>query len=72
MLKTLNIKRARMIRNLTQLQLAEKVNKSQSVVAMWEIGKSSPRADDLPELADALECTIDELYEDENEVKEAV
>lgn len=48
--------------NLTQKQLAEQLNVSQSNIAMWETGAAMPSASKLPELADLLHCTIDALY----------
>ena len=56
------LKRLRLERNLTQKQLAKMVNVSQSNIAMWETGAAMPNAAKLPELADALHCTIDALY----------
>lgn len=34
----------------------------QTAVHRWELGKAMPRAAKLPELAELLHCTIDELY----------
>ena len=56
------LKFMRLKRNLTQKKLAEIVNVSQSNIAMWETGAAMPGAAKLPELADALNCTIDALY----------
>lgn len=38
------------------------VGVSQQSVAKWESGEAYPRASQLPELAKALSCSIDELY----------
>lgn len=51
--------------NLTQEQLALKLNVDRSTIAKWETGEAMPRADKLPELARILECTIDDLFEKE-------
>ena len=61
----MNIKKMREKRNLTQENLAEILNVSQSTVAMWETDKALPRADKLPAIAKALGCTIDDLLNGE-------
>ena len=57
----LNIKEKRNIRNLTQEELAKKMNINRSTVAKWETGESLPRADKLFKLAKIFNCTVDEL-----------
>lgn len=52
----------RQSKNLTQQQLADGLNVNRTTVAMWESGKSSPRADLIPEIASVLGCTISELF----------
>lgn len=49
---------------ITQVELAKRLDVRQSTVAMWESGANMPRADKLPELACVLGCSIDELYAD--------
>ena len=41
----------------------EKLNVLQSTVAMWESGDNTPRTEKLPELAEILKCTIDDLFD---------
>lgn len=65
-----NIKTIRDKIGMTQKQLSELLGVSRASVAMWETGKSMPRADMLPLIAAFLGCTIDDLYADEPE-KEA-
>ena len=48
----------------TRAQLAEKLGISQTAVAKWETGKAYPRADILPAIAEALGCSIDDLFAD--------
>ena len=55
------IKKYREKKKLSQVQLAEALNVTQSTVAMWEIGANKPRADKLVQLAQILGCTVDEL-----------
>lgn len=58
----MNLKALRQKQHMTQTELAEKLGVTQSVVAMWEREASMPNASRLPALADALGCTIDELF----------
>lgn len=64
----MNFKILRKRANLSQKQVANFLETSQSTVACWETGRAKPRADKLPALAKLLGCTIDELLE--TEVKE--
>jgi transcriptional regulator with XRE-family HTH domain len=56
------ISRLRKKQGLSQVQLAEKLNITQGAVSQWEMGLSNPKSEILPELAKALNCTIDELF----------
>lgn len=47
---------------LTQNELATQVGVTRSALANWEIGLSLPPSDKLPQLADALHCSIDALF----------
>ncbi len=47
---------------LTQAQLAEALGVERATVTMWELGNSWPSARVLPQIADLLVCSIDELY----------
>ena len=50
-------------------QLAQRMGVSCPAVSNWASGKSTPDADKLPDLAQALGCSIDELFvDDEKEV----
>lgn len=62
----MSITEARRSKNLTQLQLAGALGVTRSTVAMWESGESLPRADKLPQLAQILGCTIDDLFPRDN------
>ena len=59
----MNIKDKRVSLNMTQDELAEKLNVSRATIAMWETGKAMPRADKLPELAKILGCTVSDLFD---------
>lgn len=56
-----NIKRFRKAKGLYQKQLADKVGTSSQVISNWERGYTKPNDEDLIRLADALECSVDEL-----------
>lgn len=47
---------------MTQEQLADSIGVTRGAVGMWEIGKCWPSAALLPQIADLLLCSIDELY----------
>lgn len=49
--------------NMSQSALAERLKISQQAVASWETGSSAPRWEMVPQLAQVLNCTIDELFE---------
>lgn len=54
----------RMRKNLTQQAVADVLGVKRSTVAMWELGKSLPRADKLRALAILYETTTDELLKE--------
>ena len=58
----MKIKELRQAAGMTQMELAEKVKVNQTAVSQWERGSALPACDKLPELADALRCTIDALF----------
>ena len=47
---------------LTQQEVADLFGYERATVCQWEAGKSWPSARVLPQLADLLCCSIDELY----------
>ena len=57
------IARIRMARGLTQGQLAEMVGCYAKDISRWENGMHAPGTKALMKLANALNCTIDELIE---------
>ena len=56
------IKERREAMGLTRIQLADSLGVTTVAVRKWEVGLAMPNAAKLPELADALSCTIDALY----------
>lgn len=59
----MRIKPLRESKNLTQMQLADTLGVLSTTISNWETGVAFPKAVILPQLAEALSCTIDELYE---------
>lgn len=47
---------------ITQADLARMIGVSQSTVAGWENGSMYPSADKLPAIAEALKCSVDDLF----------
>ncbi len=65
-----NITELRILNNMTQLELAEKLNYSDKTVSKWERGESSPDISVLVEIADIFNVTLDYLVRSENIVVE--
>lgn len=61
----LRLKELREQKGLSQMDLARAVDVTQQAVAKWEVGEAFPRADKLPQLTGILGCTIDDLFQDE-------
>lgn len=59
---TKGLKSRRIALGLSQAELAGKLGIVQSAISAWESGEKMPRASQLPALAEALNCTIDDLY----------
>ena len=57
----MDIRSRRMSLNMTQSELSGVLGVSRSALAMWETGKSLPRAELLPKIAQILNCSVDEL-----------
>lgn len=55
------IQQIREKKHFTQEKLAVLLGIERSTIAKWETGKSNPRAEMLPKIANILGCTIDEL-----------
>ncbi|MBQ1779287.1 MAG: helix-turn-helix transcriptional regulator [Acidaminococcaceae bacterium] len=55
------IKKLRINKELTQVQLAEACGVSQGTIAQWEKGLCFPKAEKIPTLSRVLECSSDVL-----------
>lgn len=61
------IRARRKARKMTLDELGAILGCSGVAVGMWERGETLPAADRLPEIAEALGCSIDDLYSTQNE-----
>lgn len=64
-----NIMRLRKMANMTQLELAEKINYSDKSVSKWEQGNGIPDVRILLQLADLFNVSVDDLVRDHPEKK---
>lgn len=48
-------------RNIKQSQLAKKLGVTQQLVSKWVTGGCQPQIDMLPKLAEALNCSVEEI-----------
>ncbi|MBW4533360.1 MAG: helix-turn-helix domain-containing protein [Pleurocapsa minor HA4230-MV1] len=55
------IKQLRQAKNITQANLAERLNTTQQTIQRWETGKTNIPSESLKELAIVLDCSVDEL-----------
>lgn len=61
-----NITELRLLNNMTQMELAEKLNYSDKTVSKWERAESSPDISILVEIADIFGVSLDYLVRSEN------
>lgn len=50
---------------MNQAELARRLAVDPATVSYWMSGKKKPASDRLPEIAAALDCTIDALFRDQ-------
>lgn len=56
-----NLQILRKMTNMTQEELAEKINVSRQTVSKWELGAILPEVEKLVELCETFHCSIDQL-----------
>ncbi len=61
-----NITELRLLNNMTQLELAQKLNYSDKTVSKWERGESTPDISVLVEIAELFGVSLDYLVKAEN------
>lgn len=66
-----NITELRILHNMTQMELGEKLNYSDKTISKWERAESSPELSALVEMAELFGVTLDYLVKSEN-IEEAV
>ena len=66
-----NITELRLLNNMTQMELAEKLNYSDKTISKWERAESSPDISVLVEISDLFGVSLDYLVRTEN-IEEAV
>lgn len=59
----MRIRECRLAAGVTRNDLAAILEIDLSTISKWETGCSTPRALQLPTIAKALHCTIDELFQ---------
>lgn len=62
--KIMTIQSMRMAAGLSEVDLATKMGVTRKTICEWESELYLPKTRQLPELADVLECSIDELFVD--------
>lgn len=60
----MNIKQIRLARGMTQKQLADLVDVSESMISQYESGKKSPSNETLLKLGEALDCSVSDILDD--------
>lgn len=55
------LEQLRKAKNYTQAQLAKQIGVTQKDISRWENGLFSPNAQNLKKLAEALNCSVDEI-----------
>lgn len=58
----MKLSKLRKAKDITQVELAQKLGVTQSTVSMWERGVSIPQTKDLGNIAQTLGVTVEELY----------
>lgn len=67
-----NITELRLLNNMTQMELAEKLNYSDKTISKWERAESSPDISVLVEIANLFGVSLDYLVRAENNIEETV
>lgn len=57
------IKQKREALGITQKEMADKLDVDRSTIGKWELAGSFPRPKYLPQIAELLGCSIDDLYD---------
>lgn len=63
----MNLKKIRTEKGITQETLANAIGVNPTAISNYEIGIREPNLEKLKNIASVLDCTVDELLEDEKE-----
>ena len=63
----MNLKEKRIEKNMTQEEISDACGISQCAYSLYEAGKRNPKPSMLKQLAEILDCTVDELLADPEE-----
>lgn len=66
--KTLNIKPLRESRNLKKIELADRIKVTCAYICQLEKGERNPSMSVLLRLSDELECSIDDLFQEDGQI----
>lgn len=64
-----NIKEIRLLHNMTQLELAERLNYSDKAISKWERAESTPDISVLVEIAEVFGVSLDRLVREKGAIK---
>lgn len=65
----MNLRKMRLRCGITQTELARRLGVRQNTITQWEAERRYPHVKEIVKVADALECTLDELLREEDENK---
>ena len=63
----MNLVNIRKEKGMKQKDLANEIGKTTQAISNYEVGIREPNLETLKKLAEVLDCTVDELLEDEKE-----
>lgn len=57
----MTLKSIRLQKNVRQISIKQHLNISSGCISQWESGKRQPKIEQLPKLAEILDCSIEEI-----------
>lgn len=70
MRQNMTIKNIRQLKNITQCDVAIKLNCNQTSISKYEKGIAEPKIEQIPKLAKILDCSIEDIVKAIIETKE--
>lgn len=68
----MRLKKLRLKQGMAQADLAKRLGVYQPLISAWETGRYRPSPHNIPRLTEALNCTYEELFGDEEEQHGAI